>query len=247
MASCIRGVMSFNTYKNMNKKTIIKYIVGAVVLYVAYSFFFGAKAEAQEVAKTWEVQGEVGQYEKRIDTGAYTGDDAAFVKLSTDLGVIGGLSLVGDLEYVNTDDYQVYATVGTELNTFIGVLGVYGEYSTVEAGEGLFEVGAAYGLNLFGLDTVVAASANEDSAYSAELSTEYALYSGKAFALSIGAAYGQTFETQADYDYTLGFARISTTGPVSVFVTVNYLNSDAVNGTDGVWEATTDFGVAFSF
>jgi len=241
--------MSFNTYKNMNKKTIIKYIVGAVVLYVAYSFFFGAKAEAQAVAKTWEVQGEVGQYEKRIDTGAYTGDDAAFVKLSTDLGVIGGLSLVGDLEYVNTDDYQVYATVGTELNTFIGVLGVYGEYSTgaVEAGEGLFEVGAAYGLNLFGLDTVVAASANEDSAYSAELSSEYALYSGKAFALSIGAAYGQTFETQADYDYTLGFARISTTGPVSVFVTVNYLNSDAVNGTDGVWEATTDFGVAFSF
>ena len=123
----------------MNKKTIIKYIVGAVVLYVAYSFFFGAKAEAQEVAKTWEVQSEVGKYEKRIDTGAYTGDDAAYVKLSTDLGVIGGLSLVGDLEYVNTDDYQVYATVGTELNTFIGVLGVYGEYSTVEAGDGLFE------------------------------------------------------------------------------------------------------------
>jgi len=111
----------------------------------------------------------------------------------------------------------------------------------------LFEVGAAYGLNLFGLDTVVAASANEDSEYSAELSTEYALYSNEAFALSIGAAYGQTFETQFDYDYTLGFARVSTTGPVSVFVTVNYLNSDTVNGTNGVWEATTDFGVAFSF
>ena len=36
-------------------------------------------------------------------------------------------------------------------------------------------------------------------------------------------------------------------GVANLFVQVNYLNSDAVNGTDGEWAATTDFGVAFSF
>lgn len=233
----------------MNKKTIIKYIVGAVVLCVAYVLFFGAKAEAQEPAKTrdWSVNGEVGQYEKRIDTGAYTGDNAEYVKLNTDLGLFAGLSFVGDLEYVNTDDYQVYATVATELDTRIGALGLYGEYSTIESGDSLFEVGGAYGLNLFGVDTLLLASANEDSEYSAEISTEYDLYSYKVFTLSVGAAYGQTFETESDYDYTLGFARISTSGPVALFVTFNYLNSDTISGTDGAWEGTTDFGVTFSF
>ena len=234
----------------MNKKTIIKWIVGALVVYAAYTFFFcGSKCEAQEVApKTWQIDAEVGQYEKRIDTGAYTGDDAGYVKLGTDLGVFGGLSFVGDLEYVNTDDYQLYTTVGTVLSTPIGALGVSGQYSSFEVADNYFEVGASYGLNLFGLDSVVAVTVDEDSQYSAEISTDYVVYTAEVVEVSVGGVYGQTFETVDDYDYMLGFVRVTAPlGVANLFAQVNYLNSDSVSGTDGEWAATTDFGVVFSF
>ena len=234
----------------MNKKTIIKWIVGALVVYAAYTFFFcGSKCEAQEVApKTWQIDAEVGQYEKRIDTGAYTGDDAGYVKLGTDLGVFGGLSFVGDLEYVNTDDYQLYTTIGTVLSTPIGALGVSGQYTSFEADSNYFEVGASYGLNLFGVDSVVAVTVDEDSQYSAEIATDYVVFSNDKVEVLVGGAYGQTFETLNDYDYTLGYVRATAPlGAANLFAQVNYLNSDSVDGTAGDWEATTDFGVVLSF
>ena len=59
----------------------------------------------------------------------------------------------------------------------------------------------------------------------------------------------KSFETVDDYDYTVGYARIDAPlGVANVFVQFNYLNSDnSFAGTDGEWEATTDFGVALSF
>ena len=234
----------------MKIKTIIKWIVGAIAVYAAYTFFYGgSKCEAQEVVtKAWQIDAEVGQYEKRIDTGAYTGDDASYVKMGTDLGVFGGLSFVGDLEYVNTDDYQLYTTVGTVLSTPIGALGVSGQYTSLEAADNYFEVGASYGLNLFGLDSVVAVTVDEDSQYSAEISTDYVVYTAEVVEVSVGGVYGQTFETVDDYDYMLGFVRVTAPlGVANLFAQVNYLNSDSVSGTDGEWAATTDFGVVFSF
>jgi len=234
----------------MNTKTIIKWIVGAIAIYAAYSFFFGAKAEAQEVVtKTWQIQAEVGQYEKRIDSGLYTADDASYVKLGTDLGVFGGLSFVGDLEYVDTEDHQLYTTVGTVLSTPIGALGVSGQFTTIENRDNLFELGATYGVNILGVDSVVAVTVDDESRYLAEISTGYSLYSNDVFALSVGGAYGQSFETVDDYDYTVGYARIDAPlGVANVFVQFNYLNSDnSFAGTDGEWEATTDFGVSLSF
>jgi len=234
----------------MNTKTKIKWIVGAIAIYAAYSFFFGAKAEAQEVVtKTWQIQAEVGQYEKRIDSGLYTADDASYVKLGTDLGVFGGLSFVGDLEYVDTEDHQLYTTVGTVLSTPIGALGVSGQFTTIENRDNLFELGATYGVNILGVDSVVAVTVDDESRYLAEISTGYALYSNDVFALSVGGAYGQSFETVDDYDYTVGYARIDAPlGVANVFVQFNYLNSDnSFAGTGGEWEATTDFGVSLSF
>ena len=234
----------------MNTKTIIKWIVGAIAIYAAYSFFFGSKAEAQEVVtKTWQIQAEVGQYEKRIDSGLYTADDASYVKLGTDLGVFGGLSFVGDLEYVDTEDHQLYTTVGTVLSTPIGALGVSGQFTTIENRDNLFELGATYGVNILGVDSVVAVTVDDESRYLAEISTEYALYTNDVFVLSVGGAYGQSFETVDDYDYTVGYARIDAPlGVANVFVQFNYLNSDnSFAGTDGEWEATTDFGVSLSF
>jgi|TARA_B110000858_G_scaffold197054_1_gene257464 hypothetical protein len=234
----------------MNTKTIIKWIVGAIAIYAAYSFFFGSKAEAQEVVtKTWQIDAEVGQYEKRIDSGLYTADDASYVKLGTDLGVFGGLSFVGDLEYVDTEDHQLYTTVGTVLSTPIGALGVSGQFTTIENRDNLFELGATYGVNILGVDSVVAVTVDDESRYLAEISTEYALYTNDVFVLSVGGAYGQSFETVDDYDYTVGYARIDAPlGVANVFVQFNYLNSDnSFAGTDGEWEATTDFGVSLSF
>jgi len=118
----------------------------------------------------------------------------------------------------------------------------------LEANNNFFEVGASYGLNLFGLGSVVAVTVDEDSQYSAEISSDLVVYSTDVVELSVGGKYGQTFEMVDDYSYMCGHVRATVPlGVANLFVQVNYLNSDAVNGTDGEWAATTDFGVAFSF
>ncbi len=103
-------------------------------------------------------------------------------------------------------------------------------------------------MNLFGLGSVVAVTVDEDSQYSAEISSDLVVYSTDVVELSVGGKYGQTFEMVDDYSYMCGHVRATVPlGVANLFVQVNYLNSDAVNGTDGEWAATTDFGVAFSF
>ena len=80
----------------LDKKTLI---IGALVL-IGGLWFFTGKADAQEVEQSWSIDAEVGNYEKRIDGGVYTADDANYLKASTELGVIGGLGLTADVEYV---------------------------------------------------------------------------------------------------------------------------------------------------
>lgn len=232
----------------MNKKTIIKIAIGAVALFAAYQFFFcGSKCDAAEVTKTWQFDVEVGQYEKRIDTGLYTGDDANYIKASSELGIIGNLAFTGALEYVDTDDSQMYTSIGTQLETGLGTFDVYGELSSIENADNVFELGTSYGVNVFGQDVILGGSVNEDREYSAEISSEYRLYGNDHFDVDVGGALGQTFETADDYTYRLAYARVATTGDWQLFAQFNYLNSDTLNGTDGEWEVTTDFGLAFSF
>ena len=80
----------------LDKKTLI---IGALVI-IGGLWFFTGKADAQEVEQSWSIDAEVGNYEKRIDGGVYTADDANYLKASTELGVIGGLGLTADVEYV---------------------------------------------------------------------------------------------------------------------------------------------------
>ena len=97
-------------------------------------------------------------------------------------------------------------------------------------------------------DCETAVTVNEDSQYSAEIATDYVVFSNDKVDVLVGGAYGQTFETLNDYDYTLGYVRATAPlGAANLFAQVNYLNSDSVDGTAGDWEATTDFGVVLSF
>jgi hypothetical protein len=58
--------------------------VGLVVAAIAAFFIFGGnKAEAQELeqtVKSWDIDVEVGNYEKRIDGGLYGSADVEYVK-----------------------------------------------------------------------------------------------------------------------------------------------------------------------
>ena len=232
----------------MNKKTIIKIAIGAVALVAAYQFFFcGSKCDAAEVENSWSFDAEVGYYENRIDTGVYTGEDVAYLKASTELGVLGGLAFTSAFEYVNTDDSQLYSSIGTQLTTGLGTFDVYGEVGSIENADNILELGGSYGVDIFGLQSIISATVNDSSEYSAQIKSSYLVYTNDQFNVLIGGVLGQTFETSDDYTYKLGYARIATGGDLQLFAQLNYLNSDTLAGTDGDWKATTDFGVAFSF
>ena len=232
----------------MNKTTIIKLVAAGAALYAAYAFFFcGSKCDAAEVENSWSFDAEVGYYENRIDTGVYTGEDVAYLKASTELGVLGGLAFTSAFEYVNTDDSQLYSSIGTQLTTGLGTFDVYGEVGSIENADNILELGGSYGVDIFGLQSIISATVNDSSEYSAQIKSSYLVYTNDQFNVLIGGVLGQTFETSDDYTYKLGYARIATGGDLQLFAQLNYLNSDTLAGTDGDWKATTDFGVALSF
>jgi len=231
----------------MNKKTIIKYAFVAIAIYAAWSIFFCGKCEGSEVSKSWSFDTEVGTYEKRIDGGLYTtSDDANYVKASTDLGVIGGLGLTADVEYVDTDDYQLYTLIGTVLDTPFGNLNAGVLFSTIEGGDTIAEFNGSYDVTLpiINLDSVLDLAVNEDSQYTIDLTTSKVIISDDLINVIVGAAYGQSFDYDVDYTYTLGFAQIETTGALKLFARLNYLDNDLYG--DG-YQKTTDFGLSTKF
>ena len=223
----------------LDKKTLI---IGALVI-IGGLWFFTGKADAQEVEQSWSIDAEVGNYEKRIDGGVYTADDANYLKASTELGVIGGLGLTADVEYVDSDAYQLYTTVGTVLDTPFGDLSAGILFSNIEDGGSTQEFVGAYDVTLpfVNLDAVLDLGATTDGEYTVDLTTEVLLVQYEAIDLIVGAAYGQSFEYETDYSYTLGYARVQLD---SLYAQFNYLNNDLYGDS---YEATTDFGLAFSF
>jgi len=232
----------------MDKKTIIKYALIAVGAYIILTNFFGCnKAEASEVQSNWSFDAEVGTYEKRIDGGLYTtSDDANYVKASTDLGVIGGLGLTADVEYVDADDYQLYTTIGTVLDTPFGNLNAGVLFTSIEGGDTIAEFNGSYDVTLpiINLDSVLDLAINEDSQYTIDLTTSKVILSDDLVNVIIGAAYGQSFDYDVDYTYTLGFAQIETTGDLKLFARVNYLDNDLYGDS---YQETTDFGLSTRF
>ena len=223
----------------LDKKTLI---IGALVI-IGGLWFFTGKADAQEVEQSWSIDAEVGNYEKRIDGGLYTADDANYLKASTELGVIGGLGLTVDVEYVDSDAYQLYTTVGTVLDTPFGDLSAGILFSNIEDGDSTQEFVGAYDVTLpfVNLDAVLDLGATTDGEYTVDLTTEVLLVQYEAIDLIVGAAYGQSFEYETDYSYTLGYARVQLD---ALYAQFNYLNNDLYGDS---YEATTDFGLAFSF
>jgi hypothetical protein len=130
----------------INKKYII---VGAIVAIVGYLSFCGSKCEAQEVTKNWKLDTEVGYYEKRISGGLYGAQDAAYLKTATKIGNFSGLSFVGSIEYVDTEDYQLHSTLGTYLQTPIGGVDTRLVIHSGEAADTTFELNGAYDLSWF--------------------------------------------------------------------------------------------------
>lgn len=247
----------------MNKKYII---IGAVVAVIAF-FAMCGKAEAQEVKqeKTWSVNTEVGYYEKRISGGLYGVQDVGYFKASTKAGDFAGLSFVGGLEYVHSDDYQLHYSLGTYLNTPIGGIDTRVVMHTIEGSDTTFELNGAYDLNWFkSLDTSITVAVEDGS----EVGSEYdstivtpAFNVSKTFTVAekvdvtVGGEYGQSFGLDNELEYTHGYVRFDTqANRLPVFVQVNALknNLGVVNGissegTDGDFDVSVTAGVAFSF
>lgn len=227
--------------------------VGLVVAAIAAFFIFGGnKAEAQELeqtVKSWDIDVEVGNYEKRIDGGLYGSADAEYIKASSELGVIGGLSLVGSIEQVKADEEELYGTIGTVLSTFIGDIGTE-LYITSIDDVNAYELVSSYAVNLFGIDSIVSVTTEEGGQYTADIAVGTDLDLTEHFAIAVGLEYGQSFQYETDYSYTLATVGVQTTlDHLTVFANLNYLNNDlnTAQGTDGEWESTADFGVALNF
>ena len=227
--------------------------VGLVVAAIAAYFIFGGnKAEAQELeqtVKSWDIDVEVGNYEKRIDGGLYGSADVEYVKASSELGVIGGLSLIGSIEQVKADEEELYGTVGTVLSTFIGDIATE-LYITSIDDVNAYELVSSYAVNLFGIDSLVSVTTEEGGQYTADIAVGTDLDITEHFAVTVGVEYGQSFEYETDYSYTLATIGVATTlDHLTVFANLNYLNNDlnTAQGTNGEWESTSDFGVAINF
>lgn len=225
----------------MNKILKNKWVIAAVVVVAGY-LFFSSKADAT----VFDV--EIGQYEKRIDSGAYSSsEDSLYYKVGADLPVFKALGLRGDLEYVDSDSSELYASVGTTLSTPIGALGTGVLLSQADDSEDLYELYAVYDLNVLDVFTTqVDVSIDEDEAGIIEASVIQHLTSSKLFDVYVGGGYGQSFGYTDDYTYTLGFVRIQ---HEALYAQYNYLNNDLSGsaGTNNEWAGTLDFGVAFSF
>jgi len=227
--------------------------VGLVVAAIAAFFIFGGnKAEAQELeqtVKSWNIDVEVGNYEKRIDGGLYGSADVGYVKASSELGVIGGLSLVGSIEQVKADEEELYGTVGTVLSTFMGDVATE-LYITSINDVNAYELVSSYAVNLFGIDSLVSVTTEEGGQYTADIAVGTDLDLTEHFAIAVGLEYGQSFQYETDYSYTLATVGVQTTlDHLTVFANLNYLNNDlnTAQGTNGEWESTADFGVALNF
>ena len=205
-------------------------------------WFFTSSAEAATF------DGEIGKYEKRIDSGAYSGaEDSLYYKLSADIPVFSALGLVGNLEYVDSDVTELYVGVGTTLSTPIGDIGAGVELSQVDGEADLYELVGSYDLTLFdAFTTTIDAAINEDSEGNIDASVEQLLFSNGSFDIIGGGAIGGSFGTDDDYTYTLGFARLQID---ALYAQYNYLKNDitGAGGTDDSWQGTVDLGLAFQF
>ena len=247
----------------MKKKYII---IGAVVAVIAYLAMCG-KAEAQEVEqeKTWKVDVTTGYYEKRISGGLYGAQDVGYFKASTKAGDFAGLSFVGGLEYVHSDDYQLHYSLGTYLDTFIGGIDTRVVMHTIEGADTTFELNGAYDLNWFeSIDTSITVAVEDGSEVGSEYDSKIvtpALVVSKTFVVgdavdvTVGAEYGQSYGLDDELEYTHGYVRFDTlANDLPVFVQVNALknNLGVVNdlsseGTDGDFDVSITAGLAFSF
>jgi len=232
----------------MNKILKNKWVIGAIVAIIVYLFFFTGKAEAQEIEAKTYFDVEVGQYEKRIDSGSYaSSEDSLYYKVGADLPIFKAIGLRGDLEYVDSDSSELYASVGTTLSTPIGALGTGVLLSQVDGKEDLYELYAVYDLNVLDVFTTqIDVSIDEDQAGVVEASVAQLLVSKNSLDLYVGGGLGQSFGYTNDYSYTLGFVRAQYK---ALYAQYNYLNNDlsGYRGTNDAWEGTLDFGVAFSF
>jgi hypothetical protein len=190
---------------------------------------------------------EIGQFEKRIDSGAYTGSEGStYYKGAGAIPLCSALNLVGEVEYVDSDASELYASITTVLDTPVGDVGAGVLLSQVEGAEDLYELFASYDVSILGFGATIDVSYDENEAGVAEISAAQLLTEIDSLSIYVGGGYGQSYGADDNYAYTLGYVRAQLD---VLYAQVNYLKNDLSGyaGTGNSWEPTVDFGLSLQF
>jgi len=212
---------------------------------LAYAFILAAASSYASLTTT------AGYYDKRIASGAYDVDGAAFLNTSATLEL--PLPLMVGFEYVADDNYFVDGWIGTQ----IGNLSVAFIMTAFEVGNTDYEVAASYDFSFGPIADVSLGVSFTDAEPgggvdklvtipSFTISKEIGLFDGKLGVLG-GLQYGRSIGLDENYGFLLGFARLSVnlTEDLSVFGHGSYLKNDLTLNND--WDASYYGGVSYTF
>lgn len=233
----------------------MKYTKIKTILALAMAVTVATGEEAKQ-EKSWSVDTEAGYYEKRISGGQVGATDAPYVKAMTDIGNFKGLSLVGSLELVEANNDELHGSIGTALDTRIGVIDTRFIAHLTEGKSTTFELAGTYGFNAFDfLDTSFnlalenggsAIDGTTDVVYTPSLNVSKTFHAGPV-ALKLGGEYGHSFNLDQDFEYLHLYSRVSTVinEKYNVYAQYNWVDSSDVVEGGTTFAQGADFGGSF--
>ena len=164
-----------------------------------------------------------GYYGKRIASGVYDAEDAAFFNTTAKLtpNITVGTEYVGaDNDFIDLFASTSYKGVGT---TFVA--------TAYDEGDTEYEIDLFYDLptfKIFDLSAMVALTDLDESIVYTPSITAQTSYCFGVFPISLGVEYGQSINAEEDYSFTRGFvsAGYKIQENISLVATVNYLVND---------------------
>ena len=216
-------------------------------------------------ANTWGTATEFGYYEQRISGGQVGATDAPYIKMSSEVGTLRNLDIVGSVELVDGNGRdQLHATLGTVLGTPIGDIDTRVVAHKTEGSDFTFELVGQYEVSPFDfVDTNLSLSL-ENGSNAIDKSTQLiytpALNISKTFTSSyfdliLGGEIGKSYGLDDSFQYIQLYTRLETVvnETAHVYVQFNWLDNDDVVYDSTAFSSSENFessiqtGVSFNF
>ena len=242
-------------------KNTIKTIILSLLTVAAAT----TSGQSSQGAKNWGTDTEFGYYEQRIYRGQVGATDAPYVKVSSEIGTFQSLSIIGSVELVEDGDKdQLHASIGTALNTPIGVIDTSIVANKTESSDLTLEFVGQYKASPFDLvDTNLSLTVENGSSaidYSTQTIYTPALNISKTFTSSyfdlvLGGEVGKSYGLDDTFQYIQLYTRLETliNEEAYVYVQFNWLDNDDVVYDSTTFASSENFdssiqaGVSFKF